>query len=216
MKIEWLGHSCFKLTESTGTSVVTDPYNSYIGEQMPTPVEADAITMSHRHDDHNAIGLVGGNPTVLDRTGAFEIKGVHIYSIMSYHDTKKGAIRGKNLVFKFRIDGVDICHLGDIGEELSPMLAELITPINILFIPVGGKYTIDAEQAKEYVDFLMPDIVIPMHYAGKDTQLDISTVDDFLDLFDDDDIEYVNGNSIEFNRTDFDGEKTRIIVLKHN
>jgi L-ascorbate metabolism protein UlaG (beta-lactamase superfamily) len=214
MKIEWLGHSSFKLTESTGTSVVTDPYHPYIGEQMPQ-VEADAVTVSHRHDDHNAVELVGGNPVVLDRTGAFEIKGVHIYSIMSYHDAKKGAIRGKNLVFKFRIDGVDICHLGDIGEELSPMLAELITPINVLFIPVGGKYTLNAEQAKEYVDFLMPDIVIPMHYANKDTQIDIASADDFVDLFDEDDVEYIKDNYIEFNRTDFDGERTRIIVLKH-
>lgn len=215
MRIEWLGHSCFKLIESTGTSVVTDPYNSYIGETMPQ-TEADAITISHRHKDHYATENVKGNPIILDKTGAFDIKGIHVYSIMSYHDTKKGALRGKNLVFKFRIDGVDICHLGDIGEDLTPMLAELITPINILFIPVGGKYTIDAKEAKEYVDFLMPDIVIPMHYANKDTTLDIASLDDFIDLFEEDDIEYVRGNSIEFDRTNFDDEKTRVIVFNRN
>lgn len=215
MRIEWLGHSCFKLIESTGTTVITDPYNSYIGETMPQ-TQADAITVSHRHNDHCAVESVEGNPIILDKTGAFDIKGVHIYSIMSYHDTKKGASRGKNLVFKFRIDGVDVCHLGDIGEELSPMLAELITPINVLFIPIGGKYTIDAKQAKEYVDFLMPDIVIPMHYATKETTLDIETADYFLDLFDEEDIEYIKGNSIEFNRTDFDGEKTKVIVFNRN
>lgn len=213
MKIEWLGHSCFKFVESTGTTVITDPYNPYIGEALPE-TNADIVTISHHHKDHSAVHLIGGSPTILDKTGAFEMKGVHIYSIMSYHDTKKGAERGKNLVFKFRIDGVDICHLGDIGEKLSPMLAELITPINVLLIPVGGKYTINAEQAKEYVDFLMPDVVIPMHYATKDTMLDISSVDDFLDLFEDEDITYINGNSIELNRNDFDAENTKLIVFK--
>lgn len=213
MKIEWFGHSCFKLTESTGTSVVTDPYHSYIGHELPE-IEADAVTVSHRHEDHCAVNKIKGNPIVLDKIGAFEIKGIHIYSIMSYHDQKKGSLRGRNLVFKYRIDGVDVCHLGDIGEELSPMLAELITPINVLYIPVGGRYTINAKQAKEYVDFLMPDIVIPMHYANKDTMLDIAPVDDFLDLFASKDIEYIKGNSIELNRTNFDGEKTRVIVLE--
>lgn len=213
MKIEWLGHSGFRLTESTGTIVVTDPYGSYIGESMPK-VDADAVTVSHKHDDHSAVELVGGEPLILDKTGAFEINGIHIYSVMSYHDKKKGALRGKNLVFKFRMDGVDICHLGDIGEDVSPMLAELIAPVNVLLIPVGGNYTINARQAKEYVDFLMPDVVIPMHYAVKETELDIEKVDDFLDLFDEDDVEYNKEEYVEFDRTDFDGEKTRVLVLK--
>lgn len=213
MKIEWLGHSCFKLIESTGTSVVTDPYNPYIGEEMPK-IQADSVTISHHHDDHNAIHLVEGDPTILDKVGSFEINGIHIYSVMSYHDEKKGALRGKNLVFKFRMDGVEICHLGDIGEELSPMLAELITPVNVLLIPVGGNYTINAIQAKEYVDFLMPDVVIPMHYANKDSKLEISPLDDFIELFNKKDIEFAKDNSIQFDRTDFDGERTRLIVLK--
>lgn len=213
MKIEWLGHSCFKLTESTGTSVVTDPYHPHIGEEMPE-VSATAITMSHKHDDHNAVHLVGGNPIVIDRVGAFEVEGVHIYSIMSYHDMKKGAVRGKNLVFKFRIDGVEVCHLGDIGELITPMLAELITPVNVLLVPVGGNYTINAAKAKEYVDILMPDVVIPMHFAGKDSNLDIAEVDDFLDLFDREDIEYIKEDFVEFDRVDFDGERTKVFVLK--
>ena len=104
--------------------------------------------------------------------------------------------------------------MGDIGEPLSPMLAELIGSINILLIPVGGKYTIDAEQAKEYVDLLMPDVVIPMHYMcdGYVTQFD--DLDDFLDLFERKDIEYAEGTEIEFDRTDFDGERTRVIIPK--
>lgn len=212
MTIKWLGHSCFKLTESTGTSVVTDPYHP-MGEVLPK-VKADAVTVSHKHDDHNAVELVDA-PVVLDQVRAYELNGIHIYSVMSYHDNKKGARRGRNLIFRFRMDGVEICHLGDVGEELTPLLAELLTtPINVLLIPVGGNYTIDARQAKEYVDYLMPDIVIPMHYKTDDCKLDIDEIDEFLDLFDKNDIEYIQDDSVHFDRTDFDGETTKVYVMK--
>lgn len=213
MKIQWLGHSSFKMTESTEASVITDPYNGEYGLAFPA-VSADAVTLSHSHRDHNAAALVRGEPRILDKPGSYEVNGIHIYSIMSYHDERKGALRGKNLVFKFRIDGVDICHLGDIGEELSPMLAELIGSVNVLLIPVGGKYTIGADEAYEYVERLMPDVVIPMHFKTDDLKLDIDDADDFINKFDDDRIVYVEGDTVEFDRADFDGESTKIIVFK--
>lgn len=213
MKLEWLGHSCFKLTESTGTSVVTDPFDPYFGVDMPE-VTADAVSVSHKHKDHASLDRVKGYKEVFDCTGGFEFEGIHIYSFMSFHDEKKGALRGKNLIFKFGIDGVDVTHLGDIGEELTPMLAEMIAPTNVLLIPVGGNYTISPEIAKQYVDLIMPDVVIPMHYATDGCDMDIAKLDEFLDLFDEDMIEYVDGNTVEFDRTNFDGEETKIIVLK--
>ena len=112
------------------------------------------------------------------------------------------------------MDGVEICHLGDIGEELSPLLAELIGSINILLIPVGGVYTINAAQAKEYVDLLMPDVVIPMHYMCEGYVTEFDELDEFLDLFPRRDIEYADTTELEFDRADFDGEKTRVIVPK--
>ncbi len=213
MKIEWLGHSCFKLTESTGTSVITDPFDPYFGIDMPE-VTADAVTISHKHKDHSALDKVKEYKEVFDSTGGFEFSGIHIYSFMSFHDEKKGALRGKNLIFKFGIDGVDVTHLGDVGEPLTPMLAELIAPTNVLLIPVGGKYTISPEVAKEYIDLIMPDVVIPMHYQTENCEMDILELDEFLDLFNEDIIEYVDGNSIEFDRTNFDGEATKIIIFK--
>lgn len=213
MKIQWLGHSSFKLTESTDRSVVTDPYHADYGVPFPE-VAADAVTVSHAHRDHNASELVSGDPIVLNRVGSFELNGIHIYSVMSYHDDKKGSVRGKNLVFKFRMDGVEICHLGDIGEELSPMLAELLGAINVLLIPVGGHYTIDAEAAKDFVDKLMPDVVIPMHYEERDKDIDLDSVEDFLKYFDDENIIEIEGDTVEFDRADFDGENTKIYVLK--
>ncbi len=213
MKLTWLGHSSFRLEESTGTTIVTDPYHSYVGYQMPA-VEADVVTVSHAHNDHSCISNVQGSPTVLNRAGAYEIGGVHIMANRTYHDNQKGAERGQNIIFKFRMDGVDLCHMGDIGEDCNSMLVESLMPVNVLMIPIGGTFTIDAEEAKEYVDRIMPDIVIPMHYKTKDCDFDIDKINQFLDLFDDENIIYCDGDTVEFDRADFDGEETKVFVLE--
>lgn len=213
MNIDWLGHSAFKLVESTGTTIIVDPFDEKIvGYEMPKIEKADIVTCSHEHDDHNYVEKIGGNPTILKNEGAFEINGVHISSMKSFHDNHNGEHRGNNLIFKFRMDGVEICHLGDIGESCSIDICSQIGSVDILLIPVGGNYTIDAETAKEYVDLLMPDVVIPMHYKTRDCELDIDKVDAFLKLFDDEQIVYVDG-PLNFDRTDFDGENTKILVF---
>ena len=212
MKIEYLGHSCFKLTESTGTSVVCDPYSSDVGFSMPK-VAADAVTVSHHHYDHDALENIVGSPIVLDKESGLELSGVDIDAIKSFHDDCRGKKRGENIIFKFRMDGIDICHLGDLGEACSPDLIETVLPVNVLMIPVGGNYTIDAEMAKEYVDRIMPDVVIPMHYRTKDCKIDIDKVDGFLDLFDEDCVEERETDFLELSRSDLSGE-TRIIVLR--
>lgn len=212
MKIDYLGHSCFKLTESTGTSIICDPYSGEIGYEM-CKTQADAVTVSHGHYDHNAVGNIGGNPVVIDSEQNYELAGVEINSIKSFHDSARGKKRGENIIFKFRMDGIDVCHLGDLGEQCSSDLIETLLPVNVLLIPVGGTYTLDAEMAKEYVDRIMPDIVIPMHYRTRDCKLDIDKVDEFLSLFDSEIVEECEEGSLELSRKDLTGE-TRIIVLK--
>ena len=212
MKIEYLGHSCFKLTESTGTSIVCDPYSEEVGFHMPA-ISADAVTVSHGHYDHNAIEKVGGNPKIIDKESSIDLSGVEINSVKSFHDGNRGKKRGENIIFKFRMDGIDVCHLGDLGEDCSSDLIETVLPVNVLLIPVGGNYTLDAEMAKEYVDRIMPDIVIPMHYRTKDCKLDIDKVDEFLNLFDGECIEETEGNSVELSRRVL-GSETKIIVLR--
>ncbi len=213
MIIEYLGHSCFKLTESTGTTIVCDPYSeAAVGYAMPK-VEADVVTVSHHHSDHDVTSNVGGKPVIIDKEENYDSDGVEINSIKSFHDASRGKKRGENLIFKFRMDGIDVCHLGDLGEKCSSDLIETLLPVNVLLIPVGGNYTIDAEMAKEYVDRIMPDIVIPMHYRTKDCKIDVDKVDEFLELFDEDVIEEAEGNSIELSRTDLSGE-TKIVVLR--
>lgn len=213
MKIQYLGHSCFKLTESTGTTVVTDPYGD-IGIDLPDDLEADAVTVSHAHYDHNNVNAVKGNPNVFRKEGFYELGGVDVAGIKSYHDLENGAKRGENVIFKFRMDGMDICHLGDIGEECSAELIEMLLPVNILLIPVGGNYTIDAEQAKEYVDRIMPDVVIPMHYKSKHVDIDLDRAQGFLDLFDDEDVDVCRKDVLEFSRDDLTEEKTKIILME--
>ena len=212
MKIQYLGHSSFKLTESTGTSIVTDPYSPKIGFDMPE-VTADAVTISHHHFDHDYVKAVGGSPKIIDKESSYDLPGVEINAFKSYHDNVGGKQRGENVIFKFRMDGLDVCHLGDLGEECSAELIERLLPVDVLLIPVGGNYTVDAETAKEFVDRLMPEIVIPMHYKQKDGKIDIDRVEDFLDLFDESEVEDVESDEIELSRRDLKGE-TRIILLR--
>lgn len=217
MKIRYLGHSCFQLTESTGTSIVTDPYGD-VGFDLPR-VNADVVTVSHSHYDHNNVGAVGGKPIVLNKEGNYEIGGVRITAIKCFHDDEYGAKRGDNLIFKFRMDGIEVCHLGDMGEECSSSLLEALLPAHVLLIPVGGTYTINAEQAKEYVDRIMPSVVIPMHYKTKGLEIDIEKVDEFTDLFDNDNMEEIEvieseESELEFFRDDISDESTQIIVME--
>lgn len=215
MKIKYLGHSSFLLTESTGTSIICDPYDDSVGYIMPE-LNADAVTVSHRHYDHDCVSKVKGNPVVLDKETGYTIGGVEIASIKSYHDECRGKKRGENIIFKFKMDGLDVCHLGDLGEDCSTELIEAILPVQVLLIPVGGTYTIDADMAKEYVDRLMPDIVIPMHYRAKGCRLDIDKVDSFLGKFGDEAIIVRAGDEIEISRDDLDGEHTKIIVMENS
>lgn len=215
MKIKYLGHSSFKLEESTGTCVVCDPYDESVGYEM-SKVSADAVTVSHKHYDHDSIKSVGGSPIVIDTECSHDLPGVEINAIKSFHDNVRGKARGENIIFKFRMDGIDVCHLGDLGEECSASLIELILPVNVLLIPVGGNYTIDANMAKEYVERIMPDVVIPMHYREKGCKIDIDKIDDFLKLFDEEQIVELEESEINLSRSDFNGADTRIIVLRRD
>lgn len=217
MKIKWLGHSSFLLTESTGITVLTDPFDpAMVGYDFDPQTTPDVVTVSHGHNDHNYLSGVKGYKKLFEESGKFEYDGVHIVGIPSFHDESEGAIRGKNIMYKLRMDGVSVLHMGDIGELCSPELVERLLPVNVLMIPVGGNYTIDAEMAKEYVDRLMPDIVIPMHYKVKHCELDIDKVEPFLRLFDDDYVEE-NVKELDLDRVDFSsgGDKqTRVVVME--
>lgn len=182
MYITWLGHACFKLQDKTGSdgiTIVTDPFNSTTGLKPPR-LEADILTISHGHHDHSNREAVKGNPFVIDTAGEYEIKGVAIEGVEAFHDDKKGGERGKNIIYRIDMDDITVVHLGDLGQTLEPKQLESLVGADILMIPVGGKYTLDAKKAVEVVSQIEPRIVIPMHYKVPGLKLDIDGVEKFV------------------------------------
>ena len=167
MEIKYLGHASFLIKTKT-TKIVTDPYSSeMVGLKFPK-TEADIITVSHQHDDHNQVknvlGLNGVASLVVDMPGEFEKMGVRIFGLQSFHDKTKGSERGENILYKFEAEGISVLHCGDLGVIPEENFLETIGEVDILMVPVGGFYTIDAEEAVQLVKKIEPAIVIPMHY----------------------------------------------------
>lgn len=165
MEITYLGHSSFRIKGKSAV-LVTDPYNSEkVGLKFPKHVEADVVTVSHEHPDHNAAADVEGSPYILHGPGEYEIKGIGVVGLPSFHDADNGTSRGKNTIYRYDFEGLSIVHLGDLGHMLSSAQVDDLDTVNILFVPVGGVSTINAEQAVQVINDIEPDIVIPMHYG---------------------------------------------------
>jgi L-ascorbate metabolism protein UlaG (beta-lactamase superfamily) len=188
MKLEYLGHSSFLLTRDDGTRILTDPYKSgsFQGAVGYGPIKcaADIVTVSHDHADHNYVADVEGNPLVIKEDGTFEPKGIPIVGIVTDHDDKDGKERGKNIVFKFCVDGINFVHLGDLGRALSEDEVTKLGDVDVLLIPVGGYFTIDATTADIVTKQLKPKVVIPMHYKTAKSGFPIATVEEFIALRD--------------------------------
>ena len=203
LQIRWHGHSCFEIKDDI--TLVTDPHDGKsIG--IPTPnIEGDIILVSHDHYDHNSVKTVEkiGSKVVRDERKR-NIYNVVIRGIKTYHDENFGDIRGENIIFKFLIDDINFCHLGDLGHILEEDIAEKIGDVDILFIPVGGNFTIDANYAWKIVNLIKPSIIIPMHYKIGGLSLPIDTLDKFLEtsIFK---ILKV-GNEIDFEKADIPNE----------
>ena len=172
MELTYLGHSSFRL-KGKNVSLVTDPFDpAMVGLKYPR-VQADIVTVSHDHKDHNNIKAISQVEKIVDGPGEYEIQGVSIVGVKSYHDNKKGTLRGKNTVFVIEFDGLRIAHLGDLGHKLSERILGEMGTIDILLIPVGGEYTIGPSEAGEVVRSLEPKIIIPMHYNTKGLKADV-------------------------------------------
>lgn len=187
MNITYNGHASFKLRGKTA-ACVTDPFSSDIGFSMPR-VSADIVTVSHDHRDHNDTGSVSGTarrdePFVIKAPGEYEVLGVSVFGLPTFHDAKEGSERGKNTIFVIHVDGVSITHLGDLGHGLSNKQVEEIGEVDVLLVPVGGFYTIGPRKAVEVISQLQPSLVIPMHYRTKKhddkTFGKLSKISDFL------------------------------------
>lgn len=167
MEITWIGHSCFKLRGKTGT-LLTDPFDDSVGLPFPK-ISADIVTVSHGHGDHNSVGRVSGtsrrpHPFIITEPGEYEATEIGVFGFPSFHDDRGGVERGGNLITVIHMDGVTFAHLGDLGHLLGDKQVSALDGVDVLFVPVGGVYTIDAKQASEVVEAIEPSIVVPMHY----------------------------------------------------
>jgi len=179
LKIRWHGHACFEITDDQ--TIITDPHDGKsIG--IPTPsVTGDIVLISHNHYDHNSVKTVEKeNTKIINETRKRTLDSVSIKGYSSYHDENQGAKRGENIIFKFTVDAITFCHLGDLGHQLDDQLAKNLEGIDVLFIPIGGTYTLDATGAWDIINYIKPSVVIPMHYKIEGLSLPIAGVDPFL------------------------------------
>ncbi|MEA2054417.1 MAG: MBL fold metallo-hydrolase [Candidatus Thermoplasmatota archaeon] len=179
IKIRWHGHACFEI--SNDLIIVTDPHDgSSIGIRPPN-VKADVVLVSHDHYDHNKVKAVGKEGTKVIRGGNENIDGIEISSLKAYHDKEEGKRRGEITIFKFTIEGTTFCHLGDLGHAIDDDSAEKIGNVDILFVPIGGVFTIDGKEALEVCKKIKPKVIVPMHYKVGGLSIPIERIDAFLD-----------------------------------
>lgn len=179
LQIRWHGHACFEITNDL--TLVTDPHDGKsIGIPAPSVV-GDIILVTHDHYDHNSVKTVEkeGSKVVTDSRKR-NISNIEIAGVDSFHDEDFGAKRGTNIMYKFVMDGIKFCHLGDLGHELDEESVQKIGDVDILFIPIGGTFTVDDRQAWNVINKIKPKIIVPMHYKIGGLSLPIAGIDPFL------------------------------------
>lgn len=214
MKVRWLGHAAFLITAQDGTRIITDPYAPQgdrltyadIGEAV------DIVTVSHDHFDHNNVAAVKGKPQVVKGAGSHKAKGIEFKGVATHHDTASGSQRGANTVFCFTVDGIRVCHMGDLGHTLSDRQAAEIGQVDVLLIPTGGGPTIDPAAATQVAEKLKPKVIIPMHFRTARCTFPPSDEDDFAKGKPR--VRKVDSSEVEFKKEGLPSA-TEIVVLKH-
>jgi L-ascorbate metabolism protein UlaG (beta-lactamase superfamily) len=183
MKIKWYGHAAFRIKTDGGVRIIIDPYESgaFGGALSYGSIrdEADLVLTSHEHADHNYTKDIRGQFIRIDKEGEYDVKGVKVRAMASFHDPSKGAERGNNLIFLIEVAGLIVAHAGDLGHALDKETLAAIGKVDVLLIPVGGFYTIDAKVATNTIKSLNPSITIPMHYKTEKCDFPIAPLADF-------------------------------------
>lgn len=182
--IRWHGHACFEIVSSRGKVIAVDPHDGRSLGLKPPQTSADIVLITHDHFDHNAYAVVAkpGARILTMSVGESVVDDIKVIGFETYHDKDKGRRRGRNIIYKIVVDGISVVHLGDLGHVLSKEEGAKIKPVDILMVPVGGVFTIDAHEAWKVVEVLDPVAVIPMHYWVQGLDLPLKPVDEFLGL----------------------------------
>jgi L-ascorbate metabolism protein UlaG (beta-lactamase superfamily) len=184
MKIKYFGHAAFLITSDAGVRIILDPYDpgAYREQLSYGPIKdpADIVLTSHDHGDHNGVKDIAGSPQIVKGSGTQTAKGITIKGVPTYHDSSKGSERGENTLFVLSVDDLKVCHLGDLGHVLGEKELRDLGPVDILLMPVGGLYTIDAKEATRVADQIKPRVIIPMHFRTRKCTFPIAPVDDFI------------------------------------
>jgi len=184
MTIIWRGQSFFEIStkdiNNEELKIAIDPFDKSLGLKVPK-IKAQILLITHEHSDHSNKKAINGSPFLIEEPGEYEVKGVHIKGIQGFHDDSQGKEKGKVVFYVIETENMKICHLSDIGQkELTPEQIEEIGDVDILMIPVGGIYTINAKQASNIISQIEPKIVIPMHYQIPKLNLKLNSLDQFL------------------------------------
>ncbi len=222
MTIKWFGQSFFKIEtkNSKGEDIILaiDPFGKSTGLKMPSKFGADIGLITHDHDDHNNLDLIKGTslspePFIITGPGEYEVKGVMIYGITSFHDNKNGVDNGENTMYVIESEGVWLAHLGDLGQkELTEAQLQILQNIDILLIPVGGTWTLNATEAQEIISEIEPRVIIPMHYALPDLKIKLEGVEKFIKAsgLKPEEVE----EKIRLVKKDLPQEDTKLIIIK--
>ena len=206
IRVRWHGHSCFEVTTDEVT-LVTDPHDGKSLGIQPPKVRGDVVLVSHDHFDHAATKVVTKPESrIITTPDHVRVGNLKIRGVPTFHDMNEGQSRGGNIAFIFILEEVKFCHLGDLGHLLTPEQAKAIGRVDVLFVPVGGVFTIDAVGAWDVVGMLDPGVVVPMHYRVGGLSLSINDISSFLEMADPDCVVKV-GNSVEFSKADLDEEQ---------
>ena len=216
MKLRYLGHASFELVSEKGARIIFDPYQSgaYDGALKYGPItgEYDLAVVSHDHADHSDPGVTKNAANLVDGEGTFDFEGLRVISRPTFHDESDGSERGNNLVSVVELDGMRVAHLGDLGHPLEPGEIEALGPIDVLLVPVGGYFTIDAAAAAGIAGEIDPRIVVPMHFKTDKVDFPIAPVDEFTGMMEN--VEIAGGSEIDIEKKDLP-ETTKVVVLEH-
>lgn len=216
MQIQYYGHSCFKLTTKPAgratddITIFFDPFDKSFGLRPPQG-HADVVFVSHQHHDHNNVSALKDNPVIIDAPGEYSVKGVNVVGIDVPHDDQEGTQRGRLSAFLLESEDLKICHLGDLGGELTGKQLEEIDGVDILMVPIGGTYTLDGKKAADLCRKIEPAIIIPIHYKTKGSTMDIADEKKFCDEIGSCPQELTSKLTIK--KKDLEGKRMEVVIM---